>query len=55
MNVKLLALVLSSKWRLIGVLSTFFQLTNVKPTQFSSAQAGRQVISTALAAPQREL
>jgi hypothetical protein len=28
---------------------------NVKPTQVCSAPAGRQVISTTLAAPQREL
>ncbi len=33
----------------------FMQLSNVKPTQVCSAQAGRQVNSTALAAPQWEL
>jgi hypothetical protein len=33
----------------------FLQLSNVKPTQVCSAPAGRQVISTTLAAPQREL
>jgi hypothetical protein len=31
------------------------QLSNVKPTQVCSAPSGRQVISTTLAAPQREL
>jgi hypothetical protein len=35
--------------------NNFFQLSNAKPTQVCSAQAGRQVFSTALAAPQREL
>jgi hypothetical protein len=35
------------------VLSTFLQLSNVKQTQVCSAPAGRQVISTTLAAPQR--
>jgi hypothetical protein len=33
----------------------FLQFSNVKPTQVCSAPAGRQVISTTLAAPQREL
>jgi hypothetical protein len=33
----------------------FLQLSNIKPTQVCSAPAGRQVISTTLAAPQREL
>jgi hypothetical protein len=33
----------------------FFQLSNAKPTQVCSAQAGCQVIPTAKAAPQREL
>jgi hypothetical protein len=37
------------------VLSTFLQLTNVKPTQVCSAPAGHQVISTTLAASQRVL
>jgi hypothetical protein len=37
------------------VLSTFLQLSNVKPTQVCSAPAGRRVISTTLAAPRREL
>jgi hypothetical protein len=37
------------------VLSTVLQLSNVKSTQVSSAPAGRKVISTTLAAPQREL
>jgi hypothetical protein len=37
------------------VLLTFLQLSNVKPTQICSAPAARQVISTTLAAPQREL
>jgi hypothetical protein len=36
------------------VLSTFLQLSIVKPTQVYSAPAGRQVILTTLAAPQRE-
>jgi hypothetical protein len=36
-------------------LSTFLQLSNVKPTKVCSAPTGRQVISTALAATQREL
>jgi hypothetical protein len=35
-------------------LSTFLQLSNVKPTQ-ASAPADSQVLSTTLAAPQREL
>jgi hypothetical protein len=34
------------------VLSTFLQLSNVKPAQVCSATAGCQVISTTLAAPQ---
>jgi hypothetical protein len=33
----------------------FFALSNVKPTQVCSAPAGRQVIITTTAAPQREL
>ncbi len=33
----------------------FLQLSNVNPTQVCSAPAGRQVISTTLAAPKREL
>jgi hypothetical protein len=53
-NVKLLvasALVVKSGAFLV-VLSTFLQLYKVKPTEVSSAPAGRQVISTTLAAPQ---
>jgi hypothetical protein len=42
-------------WSVITVLSTFLQLSNVKPNQVCCAPAGRQVISTTLAAPQREL
>jgi len=42
-------------WSLIMVSSTFLQLSNVKPTKVCSAPAGRQVISTILAAPQKEL
>ncbi len=38
-----------------NVFINFFQLSNVKPTQVCSAPAGRQVISTTLAVPQREL
>jgi hypothetical protein len=37
------------------VLSTFLQLSNVKQTQICNAPAGRQDISTALAAHQTEL
>jgi hypothetical protein len=37
-----------------SVLSTFVQLSSVKPTQVCSAPAGRQVNSTTLAAPERE-
>jgi hypothetical protein len=33
----------------------FLPLSNVKPSQVCSAPAGRQVISTTLAAPQREV
>jgi hypothetical protein len=42
-------------WSVIMVLSTFLQLSYVKPTQVCSAPAGRQVISTTLAAPQKDL
>jgi hypothetical protein len=36
------------------VLSTFFQLSNDKPTQVCIAPTGRQGVSTILAAPQRD-
>jgi hypothetical protein len=39
----------------IIVLSTFLQLSNLKPTQVCSAPAARQVISTTLAVPKKEL
>ncbi len=39
-------------WRYAG---WYLQLTYVQPTQVCSAAAGCQVISTTLAAPQREL
>jgi hypothetical protein len=60
MNEKLLALVpylfkVAPYWLVIMVLSTFLQLSNVKPTQVCSTQADRKVILTTLAAPQREL
>jgi hypothetical protein len=60
MNVKLIvasALLLQSSAQLVShnCISTFLQLPNVKPSQVCSAQAGRQIFSTALAAPQREL
>jgi hypothetical protein len=62
MNVKLLgtsALLVQSGTLLVSptviVLSTFLQSSNFKPAKVCSAQAGRQGISTALAAPQREL
>jgi hypothetical protein len=42
-------------WSVLLVLSTFLLLSNVKPTQVFSAPEGCQVISTILAAPQREL
>ncbi len=39
----------------IGFINFFwFQLSNVMPAQVCSAPAGRQVISTTLAAPQRK-
>jgi hypothetical protein len=38
-----------------GFIYFFLQLSNVKPTQVYSAPADRQVISSTLAAPQREL
>jgi hypothetical protein len=44
-----------SQWSVMIVLLTILQLSNVKPTQVCSAPAGRQGISTTLAAPQREL
>jgi hypothetical protein len=55
MNEELLALVsylfkVAPFWSVIMVLSTILQLTKVKPTQVCSAQAGRQVITTTLAA-----
>jgi hypothetical protein len=40
--------------RLNGFIN-FLQLSNIKPTQACSSSAGRHVISTKLAAPQREL
>jgi hypothetical protein len=57
MNVKLLtasALSVQSGASLVShnCFINFLQLSNVKPTQVCSAQAGRQVNSTALAAPQ---
>jgi hypothetical protein len=60
MNVKLLAastsLVQSGTLLVIhNCFINFLQLSNVKPTQVCSTQEGRQVISTALAARQREL
>ncbi len=57
MNVKLLAAIVpySFKWRILVFLSTFLQLSNGRPTQVCSAPAGRQVISTTLATPQKEL
>jgi hypothetical protein len=39
----------------IGFINFFLQLSNVKPAHVGSAPAGHQVISTTLAAPQREL
>jgi hypothetical protein len=57
-NVKLLAasaLLVQSGALLVFFIDIFLQLSNVKPTQVCSARAGRQVISTALAAPQGEL
>jgi hypothetical protein len=33
----------------------FLQLSHITPTEVGSAQAGRQVISTTLAAPQKKL
>jgi hypothetical protein len=42
-------------WSVINGFINFLQLSNVKPTQVCSAPAVRQVISTTLAAPQREL
>jgi hypothetical protein len=42
-------------WSVIIVLSTFLQFSNVKQTQVCSAPAARQVFSTTLAAPQKEL
>jgi hypothetical protein len=41
-------------WSVMMVLSPFLQLSKFKPTLVYSAPAGRQVISTILAAPQRE-
>jgi hypothetical protein len=37
-----------------GFINFFFQLSNDKPTQVFSAPAGRQDVSTTLAAPQRD-
>jgi hypothetical protein len=54
MNVKLLAASALLASHNCFFLKTFLQLSNVKPTQVCRSQAGRQVISTALAAPQRE-
>jgi hypothetical protein len=42
-------------WSAIMVLSIFLHLSSVKPKQVCTAPAGRQVISTILAAPQWEL
>jgi hypothetical protein len=57
MNVKLLAAsaLLVQSGALLVLYQLFLQLSNVKPTQVCSAPAGRQVISTTLAAPQWEL
>jgi hypothetical protein len=60
MNEELLAAIVlfvqsGAYWSVTMVLSTFLQLSNVEPTQVCSAPAGRQVILTTLAAPQREL
>ncbi len=42
-------------WSVMMVLSPFWQLSNVKPTQVCSAPERSQVISTTLAEPLREL
>jgi hypothetical protein len=57
MNVKLLTFsaLLVQSGALLAIYQLFLQLSNVKPTQVCSALACRQVISTTLAAPQREL
>jgi hypothetical protein len=53
MNVKLLAA--SALLVQSGLLSIFCSCPMFKPTQLCSAPAGHKVISTTLAAPQREL